>query len=244
VCNVFSRKLNVIRRGTFTQLKVIQSDLTDQRPIKLWTSEANKIVLKGQKLSLKCIFGGLPKPDVTWRKIYGAIPEKRSIINLEKQELVINDLQYEDSGVYECRGHNGKRILFLIETFVIFSNHILELGYEVFSINVQVEAEPYWIKKPKDINVAEGETIDFTCNAESRPALQDIQWFINGIPLQDVSVPYNPRRIVRKNRLTIQNAIKSDTAVYQCNVSNIHGYIFANFFANVICKSSFLNSFV
>jgi hypothetical protein len=118
------------------------------------------------------------------------------------------------------------------------------LGYEVFSINVQVEAEPYWIKKPKDVNIAEGETVDFTCNAESRPALQDIQWFINGIPLQDVSVPYNPRRVVRKNRLTIQNAIKSDTAVYQCNVSNIHGYIFANFFANVICKSSFLNSFV
>jgi hypothetical protein len=120
VCNVFSRKLNVIRRGTFTQLKVIQSDLIDRRPIKLWTSEANKIVLKGQKLSLKCIFGGLPKPDVTWRKIYGAIPEKRSIINLEKQELVINDLQYEDTGVYECRGHNGKRISFLIEMFVIF----------------------------------------------------------------------------------------------------------------------------
>jgi hypothetical protein len=42
--------------------------------------------------------------------------------------------------------------------------------------------------------------------------------------------------------MVIQNVIQTDTAVYQCNVSNIHGYIFANFFVNVICKS--LNSFV
>jgi len=120
----------------------------------------------------------------------------------------------------------------------------LEFGNDVFSINVQIESNPQWISKPKDVHITEGETVDFICNAESRPISQNIQWFKNGIPLQDVSVPYNPRRIVRKNRLTIQNAIKSDTAVYQCNVSNIHGYIFANFFANVICKSSFLNSFV
>ena len=112
ICNVFSRKLNVIRRGTLTQLQVIKSDPIDRKPMKLWTSEANKIFLKGETLSLKCIFGGLPTPDVIWRKLNGAIPERRSTINLEKQELVITDLQYDDAGVYECRGHNGKRIYF------------------------------------------------------------------------------------------------------------------------------------
>ena len=69
----------------------------------------NKIFLKGQQLSLKCIFAGLPTPDVVWRKINGAISEKRSTINLEKHELIINDLQYDDAGNYECRGHNGNR---------------------------------------------------------------------------------------------------------------------------------------
>ena len=38
--------------------------------------------------------------------------------------------------------------------------------------------------------------------------------------------------------MIIQNITKSDTAVYQCNVSNIHGYIFANFFINVIGEFS------
>jgi hypothetical protein len=102
----------VIRRGTLTQLQVIKSDPIDRKTMRLWTSEANKVFLKGQTLSLKCIFGGLPTPDVIWRKINGAIPERRSTINLEKQELVITELQYEDAGVYECRGHNGKRVYF------------------------------------------------------------------------------------------------------------------------------------
>jgi receptor-type tyrosine-protein phosphatase zeta len=114
---------------------------------------------------------------------------------------------------------------------------LIEFGYDGFSINVIVESSPYWIAKPKDVHATEGETIQFYCNAESRPSSQNIQWFINGIPLQDTRIAYNSRRRVTKNRLILQNVIKSDTAVYQCNISNIHGYVFANFFVNVICKS-------
>ncbi len=87
ICNVFSRQLNVIRRGTLTQLKVIKSDPIDRKPTKLWTSEMNRVFLKGQQLSLKCIFGGLPTPDVIWRKLNGAIPERRSTINLQKTRI-------------------------------------------------------------------------------------------------------------------------------------------------------------
>jgi hypothetical protein len=91
---------------------VIKSDPIDRKPMKLWIPEINKVFLKGQTLSLKCIFAGLPTPDVIWRKINGAIPERRSTINLEKQELIITDLQDDDAGIYECRGHNGKSIDF------------------------------------------------------------------------------------------------------------------------------------
>jgi receptor-type tyrosine-protein phosphatase zeta len=109
ICNVFSRKLNVIRRGALTQIQVVKSDPNNRRPMKLWTSEANKVFLKGYKMSLKCIFGGLPTPGVIWRKINGTIPERRSTVTMEKQELVITDLQFEDAGLYECRGYNGKK---------------------------------------------------------------------------------------------------------------------------------------
>jgi hypothetical protein len=108
ICNVFSRKLNVTRQGALTLIQVIKSDSNKRRPIKLWTSEAHRVFLKGYKLSLKCIFGGLPTPAVLWRKINGSIPERRTTVTMEKQELVITDLQYEDAGLYECRGHNGR----------------------------------------------------------------------------------------------------------------------------------------
>jgi len=108
ICNVFSRKLNVIRRGVITQLKVIRIEPQDRQPTKLWTSEVKKTFLKGQTLTLKCIFAGLPTPDVVWRKVKGTLPETRSTINVERQELIINNLQYDDAGAYECRGHNGK----------------------------------------------------------------------------------------------------------------------------------------
>lgn len=105
---MFSRKLNLIRRGALTQLKIIQSEPREYQPRRLWSSEANEIFFKGQNLSLKCIFGGLPTPDVIWRKLEGNIPEKRSIVDVRKQELFIYDLQYEDAGIYQCRGQNGK----------------------------------------------------------------------------------------------------------------------------------------
>ena len=107
VCNAFSRKLNVIRRGTLTKLQVIKSDPINRKPMKLWSSKANQVALKGQKLSLKCIFGGLPTPKAVWRKIHSTVYQSRSTFVLKKQELIIDNLQYEDAGVYECRGHNG-----------------------------------------------------------------------------------------------------------------------------------------
>ena len=126
----------------------------------------------------------------------------------------------------------------LTPIYTLLSFGILELGYDLFSIYVRVEAKPHWIAKPKDVNVTEGDTVDVICGAESKPLANNIQWSLNGIPLEDPSVSNNPRRRIMENRMIIQNITKSDTAVYQCNISNIHGYIFANFFINVIGKFS------
>lgn len=44
----------------------------------------------------------------------------------------------------------------------------------------------------------------------------------------------DPRRTLEGNTLTITNLIKRDTAVFQCNASNTHGYAFKDFYLNVI----------
>jgi len=103
-------------------------------------------------------------------------------------------------------------------------------------MNVRVEAEPYWRTKPKDVHVTEGDTVDFACDADAKPPPGNVQWFINGVPLRDPSVRRNPRLQQMTNRIRLVNVTKLDTAVYQCNVTNVHGYVFANFFVNVICE--------
>jgi hypothetical protein len=46
----------------------------------------------------------------------------------------------------------------------------------------------------------------------------------------------NRRRIIGNHYLRYVNVTKSDAQVLQCNVSNKHGYIFANAYLNVLGK--------
>lgn len=46
------------------------------------------------------------------------------------------------------------------------------------SIRVVV-ASPKWIKPPASLNITEGETATFTCEAEGIPQ-PDVTWYING----------------------------------------------------------------
>lgn len=113
----------------------------------------------------------------------------------------------------------------------------IELGYDEYSIRVDVESVPTWKTKPKDLHLGEGDSAEFVCESDShtRPAT-NTRWFINGVPFQDPSVPRSPRRKFFRNRMIIQNVTKQDIAVYQCNISNRHGHLFANFFLNVNCE--------
>ena len=51
-----------------------------------------------------------------------------------------------------------------------------------------------------------------------------------------IEVEGDPDRIVEKNRITFLNMSKEDAQVIQCNVTNKHGYIFANAYLNVLSK--------
>jgi hypothetical protein len=144
--------------------------------------------------------------------------------HLEKEEVIITDLQYEDTGLYECRGHNGKSSL---------SFHRFGIGQRsVQSIDVRMESDLYWIVKQKDPHVNECDTVNFICNVESKPSPNNIQLFLNGVSLPDPSVRGNPRRQILKNPILIKNVTKLDIPVYQCNVTNIHEDVFANFFVS------------
>jgi hypothetical protein len=98
----------LLNQGELTVLEVEKVSPTNKAPVKLWSSEQNKVFLLGQEMRLKCIFGGRPTPQVLWRKIDGILPtDGRYSTDSEGQELVIRSVKFSDEGTYECRGSNG-----------------------------------------------------------------------------------------------------------------------------------------
>lgn len=108
-CNAYSRRLLLLNQGELTILEVEKVSPTNKAPVKLWSSEQNRVFLLGHEMRLKCIFGGRPTPQVIWRKIDGLLPtDGRYSTDSEGQELVIRSVRFSDAGTYECRGSNGK----------------------------------------------------------------------------------------------------------------------------------------
>jgi len=110
-------------------------------------------------------------------------------------------------------------------------------------MEVTVQSAPHWITSPNNTNATECETVIFQCIAAGNPKPR-LQWLINGKPME--KAPPNIRRKVEGNTLTIENLLETiDTAVFQCNASNVHGYAFKDFYLNVlklILVSSFLDT--
>ncbi|XP_035227979.1 neuroglian-like isoform X2 [Stegodyphus dumicola] len=184
-------------------------------PTKQYVSNPNIVALRGNKLELSCIFGGTPVPRIVWSKKGSSLQTNRITYTNYGKTLKIRKVDFQDEGTYECTASNG-------------------VGSSTSeSMAVTVQAAPYWINVPNNTNGAEDETVSFECVSGGIPA-PEVEWFMNGIPLANARP--NPRRRLDKsaNVLVIESLKKSDTAVFQCNASNIHGYIFKDFYLNVL----------
>ncbi|XP_013379997.1 neuroglian [Lingula anatina] len=182
-------------------------------PSILWSPAQHIVVLQNETVRAKCVFKGNPTPRITWSILRGDRPlPDRASIESGSTELVIDNVQFEDGGQYKCFAQNSE-------------------GSAHKSFVLSVEAKPEWIAKPENQRASEGDNVTFVCEASGKP-LPTVEWFINGLPLSDMRS--HPRRIVTDTSLTFLNVVPSDTAVVQCNVSNIHGYMYQNAYLNVL----------
>lgn len=94
-------------------------------------------------------------------------------------------------------------------------------------------AVPYFTVEPERANQAEGETVEFRCEAGGVPS-PEIKWIHNGRPISEA--PPNPRRIVETNRIMIRGLTKNDTGNYGCNATNNIGYVYKDVYVNVLCN--------
>ncbi|XP_039882061.1 neuronal cell adhesion molecule-like isoform X12 [Simochromis diagramma] len=194
-----------------------EAPVDDRRPTFLIPSgsSSSKMVLRGDKLEMECIAEGLPTPHISWTKISGDLPSKRtSFLNYNKT-LHIEDVSASDEGDYRCTAKN-------------------QFGSVHHTIHVMVKAAPYWIDvPPRNLVLAPGESGRLSCLASGTPK-PTITWAMNGISIENS--PKDLSRKVEDDIIIFTDVQPESSAVYQCNISNEYGYVLSNAFVNVLSE--------
>ncbi|XP_069832134.1 neuronal cell adhesion molecule isoform X10 [Dendropsophus ebraccatus] len=175
---------------------------------------SNKTVLKDQVLLLECIAEGLPTPEIRWNKEGAELPSNRVFYENFNKTLKIVSVSEEDAGKYRCTAHNNRGSI----------HHV---------ITVIVKAAPYWITKPENLVLSPGDDGTLICRAHGNPA-PSITWLINGVAVN--LAPNDPSRVVDGDTIIFTKVHERASAVFQCNASNIYGYVLANAFVNVLAE--------
>ncbi|XP_050669653.1 neuroglian [Leptidea sinapis] len=208
---------NEYKLGNKVYLQVQQTGISPtsnkQEPERQYTTRRVEKAWRGKKVELYCIYGGTPLPQVVWKK------DGRTILSSQRitqdnygKTLVVKRAGYEDQGTYTCEVSNG-------------------VGQaQSYSIQLNVEAAPFFIEEPQFQNLAEGEQAVIRCRAGGTPEPL-IQWVHNGKPIEQAEP--NPRRQVSADSIVISDLIKKDTGNYGCNATNSNGYVYKDIYINV-----------
>ncbi|XP_049512867.1 neuroglian isoform X2 [Dermacentor silvarum] len=218
VCTASSPFRHEYRLGNEVHLTLEPRPSTEkfeQSPIILYGSPSGIVALRGHQLELHCIYGGRPEPQIVWKKREGDLPSQRVSYSNHGTTLQLRSISFEDEGTYECEASNG----------------VDEVRKH--AMRVKVEAEPFWLQAPSDTIAAEGESATLNCSASGVPE-PELRCFMNGVPIEMIEGNGHMRYGNDGFSLIIEELTKADTAVYQCNASNIHGYAFRNFILNVV----------
>ncbi|KXJ29631.1 Techylectin-5B [Exaiptasia diaphana] len=140
-----------------------------------------------------CHVTGFPKPNVTWSKSIGSLPNNRS--DVKDGQLTIRNAKKYDSGTYVCKTENL-------------------LGSVIGSIMVNVIDLPVFVVKPPSSHRSSpGTTVVLKCTAKGDPQ-PVISW------RKDNGVLPVGRYEVRDGSLIIRNVKKTDSGVYECTATS------------------------
>ncbi|KAL7648874.1 UNVERIFIED_CONTAM: hypothetical protein RMT77_000794 [Armadillidium vulgare] len=216
-CSATSTFRNEYKLGSKVFLKVNEmgssTSQVKNEPQQQFVSRKNTVILKGKTLQLWCIFSGTPLPQIKWLKKNGVLPADRVDYENYGKTLIIKYVDFDDEGTYECEATNG-------------------VGRaQSYTMNVEVQAIPYFTVEPEIQNKAEEETAVFRCEASGKPQPK-IRWIHNGRPIGEKSHQNNIE--ITTNMIRIFNLSKADTGNYGCNATNENGYVYKDVYVNVL----------
>uniref|UniRef100_A0A3P9HN50 Neural cell adhesion molecule L1 n=1 Tax=Oryzias latipes TaxID=8090 RepID=A0A3P9HN50_ORYLA len=152
----------------------------------------------------------LPTPEISWTKDGSVLPADRTSFLQFNKTLQIDDVSDSEEGVYRCTATN-------------------KFGSVHHTFHVTVKAAPYWISgPPSNLVLSPGENGMLTCRASGKPKPL-IRWTKNVMPIES-------KHILKDDMIIFRDVKTSNSAVYQCNVSNEFGYLLANAFVNVLSE--------
>uniref|UniRef100_A0A7N5ZXT6 protein-tyrosine-phosphatase n=1 Tax=Anabas testudineus TaxID=64144 RepID=A0A7N5ZXT6_ANATE len=204
----FPRIRTIVQKTAMSVIVKTTNAILDRRPSLLTPSgvRSETKLVKGEDLKLECVAEGFPTPQVDWVKMGHQLPAKAKLENHGKL-LIVPRAEQEDSGKYMCKAKNP-------------------LGEAVHYFTVTVEEPPEWESEPQSQLSMIGSDVHIKCSASGSPQ-PTITWMVNGLPLEH---PF-PQRVFG-DTIVLHNAQAPNSAVYQCEASNIHGTLLSN--ANIM----------
>ncbi|VDN04253.1 unnamed protein product [Thelazia callipaeda] len=180
----------------------------------------DKWLERGDKLTLKCVVTGSPKPEIKWYR-NGILLRKSDKISIENSEdgvcmLVIEDCAMSDEGVYRCDAENSKG-----KTRTQSTVHV-EKPFEKVEKKVMQGAAPRFINPLQDMTVYVGSVIDLECKVVGEPA--PTVKSKDGMAIRDDSRhEWHTDATTGTYRLRIIDTNVHDEGVYRCVASNTAG---------------------
>ncbi|MCJ8730715.1 hypothetical protein PDJAM_G00187620 [Pangasius djambal] len=198
------------------------------------------VVAVGDSLDLQCNAPNFLM-SVTWQKDGGIVlPGNRT--RLSHKMLHINNVSYDDSGVYSCRYEHGNTLLgnYTVRvTDSLSSGDDEDYDEEPDDAGNGNEA-PYWTRldrmEKKLLAVPAANTVKFRCAAAGNPT-PTIHWLKNGKEFKGEQRMGGIKLRHLQWSLVMESAVPSDRGNYTCVVQNKYGTITHTYQLDVLERS-------
>ncbi|CAF0978834.1 unnamed protein product, partial [Adineta ricciae] len=144
--------------------------------------------------------------NVTWYKNAVRLIDQSSKIQLVENRLILNSIEWDDQGMYQC---------FLTN----------DVGEDTRSTWLKIKSEAPTVTVSKDLIVFNGTDIQLTCTANGSPT-PNITWFKLNVNDERILINDLQNRFHTDSRtgvLSILNTMRDDSGAYECLAQNILG---------------------
>ncbi|CAF0824612.1 unnamed protein product, partial [Didymodactylos carnosus] len=159
-------------------------------------------VIRGSMIILDCTVTGRPLPSVTWTRGGNNITLSNKF-TIQNRQLIIRDVQLDDSGKWECKATN-------------------QIGQDILTYNLQVLVPPEIFNQDGEelLQIPANNTVQLICETFAIPPAQ-IEWKKNGYPIMindKATFVHGTNHILN---IKIEN--EHDGGTYSCVAQNIAG---------------------